>query len=114
MPAARDTEVGMLFGRGALAPMLSTLMMRPQRRSFICGATRRIRRTAANSFCSMSPMQDFVGHLLERHGARGAGVVDDDVDLAERLHHLVVGALDVGGDADVGLHADDAAPWRSS
>ena len=54
MPAARDIEVGMLFGRGALAPMLSTLMMRPQRRSFICGATSRINRTAANSFSSRS------------------------------------------------------------
>ena len=34
--------------------MLSTLMMRPQRRSFICGHTRRVSRIAANSFSSKS------------------------------------------------------------
>jgi hypothetical protein len=42
-----------------------------------------------------------VGDLLERPGTRGAGVVHDDVDLAQRRHGFVVGALDVGGDADV-------------
>ena len=50
MPAAREIEVGALPPRGALAPMLSTLMMRPQRRSFICGQTSRVKRSAANSF----------------------------------------------------------------
>ena len=54
MPAARDTEVGALAARGAFAPMLSTLMMRPHLRSFICGMTRRQKRTAANSFSSRS------------------------------------------------------------
>jgi hypothetical protein len=33
MPAARDIEVGMLLGRGALAPMLRTLMMRKPART---------------------------------------------------------------------------------
>ena len=56
-------------------------------------------------------LHDLVGQLLERAVARGAGVVDDDVDLAERLHHLVVGALDVGRGADVGLHADHLLPF---
>ena len=67
MPAARDTEVGMLFGRGALAPMLSTLMMRPQRRSFICGATQPDQPDRGEQLLLDVVMQDFVGHLLERH-----------------------------------------------
>ena len=113
-PAARDIEVGTLSARGALAPMLSTLMMRPQRRSFICGEARRMSRMAANSFCSRSQLQHFVGELLERTGARRAGVVDEDVDLAERPHRLVIAALEVGGDPDVGLHAGDARPSPSS
>ena len=43
-------------------------------------------------------LQDFVGRFLERAGARGAGVVDHDVDLAEGLHRLVIDALDLVGD----------------
>ena len=54
MPAARDTAVGAPFARGAFAPMFSTLMMRPQRRSFICGITSRQNRIAWNSFSSRS------------------------------------------------------------
>ena len=54
MPAAREIEVGALPPRGALAPMLSTLMMRPHLRSFICGQTSRVKRIAANSFWSRS------------------------------------------------------------
>src|SRR6516165_3224871 len=42
---------------GALAPRLSTLMIRPQRRSFICGKTRRFKRIWANSFRSRSACQ---------------------------------------------------------
>ena len=54
-------------------------------------------------------MQDLVGELLERRGARGAGVVDQDVDLAEAFHRLVIGARDIGRDPDVRDHADDLA-----
>ena len=43
-------------------------------------------------------------------GARGAGIVDDDVDLAERLHRLVVGAPDVGRAGDVALDARRRLP----
>jgi hypothetical protein len=50
-------EVGALRARGALAPILSVLMTRPQRRSFICGHTSRVRRMAANSFWSKSSRQ---------------------------------------------------------
>src|SRR5215469_13201454 len=96
MPAPRDIEVGMLLGRGALAPMLRTLMMRPQRRSFIWGVTSRINRTAANSFSSRSSYKISSGDLLEWHRPRRSRIVDDDVDLIERLHHFVVGTLDVG------------------
>jgi hypothetical protein len=56
-PAAREIVVGAEPARGALAPMFSTLMTRPQRRSFICGQTSRVRRMAANSFWSMSSRQ---------------------------------------------------------
>ena len=52
MPAARVIEVGALPARGAFAPILSALITRPQRRSFICGHTSRVSRTAANSFWS--------------------------------------------------------------
>ena len=52
--AARLIEVGALSAPGALAPILSTLMMRPQRRSFICGKIRRQKRTCANSLRSKS------------------------------------------------------------
>ena len=67
MPAARDTEVGMLFGRGALAPMLSTLMMRPQRRSFICGDDQADEADRGEQLLLDVVLQDLVGHLLERH-----------------------------------------------
>src|SRR4030088_2984729 len=36
-------------------------------------------------------LQEFVGQLLERAGGGGAGIVHDDVDLAQRLHRFVVG-----------------------
>jgi hypothetical protein len=57
IPAARVTVVGALWARGALAPVLSTLMMRPQRRSFICGNTSRAKRICANTLRSMSACQ---------------------------------------------------------
>src|SRR5580698_4702100 len=57
MPAARDTAVGAPLARGALAPVFSTLMMRPHFRSFIPGQQRRARRIAANSFRSRSSCQ---------------------------------------------------------
>src|SRR5438132_306523 len=52
--AARLTEVGALSAPGALAPMLSTLMMRPHLRCFICGSRMRQKRIWANSFRSRS------------------------------------------------------------
>ena len=57
MPAARVTAVGPPPGRGALAPILSVLMTRPQRRSLSCGHTSRVSRMAANSFWSKSSRQ---------------------------------------------------------
>jgi hypothetical protein len=59
-------------------------------------------------------LHHLVGQRLERRRVRGAGIVDHDVDLAERLHRLVIGALDVGcirhvcrdaGDLDLRLAA---------
>ncbi len=51
------------LGRGALAPLLSTLMMRPRRRSFIWGAISRINRTvegnARTSFSRPSPAPSY-------------------------------------------------------
>jgi hypothetical protein len=52
--AARLTEVGALSAPGALAPMLSTLMMRPHLRCFICGIRMRQKRICANSLRSRS------------------------------------------------------------
>src|SRR5262245_20372557 len=54
MPAARVTAVGAPLAGGALAPVLSTLMMRPQRCAFMPGNTARDSRMAANSLRSMS------------------------------------------------------------
>ncbi len=51
---AADTAVEAEPAFGALAPMFNTLMIRPHRRSTICGQTRRARRIAANSFRSRS------------------------------------------------------------
>src|ERR1044071_2888636 len=53
--AARLTEVGALSAPGALAPILSTLMMRPHFRSFICGIKMRQKRICANNLRSRSP-----------------------------------------------------------
>jgi hypothetical protein len=52
-------------------------------------------------------LQDLIGELLERSGAGSAGVVDDDIDLAERLRRLAVCPLDLARKRDVGLDADD-------
>ena len=56
-PAARLTLVGVELAFGALAPMLSTLTMRPHLRCFMPGSARRQRRMAANSLRSRSPCQ---------------------------------------------------------
>src|ERR1700733_14388831 len=101
MPAAREIDVGLLLGRGALAPMLSTLMMRPQRRSFICGAASRISRTAANSFNSRSSCRVSSVSLSNGYVLRLA-----------RLPALVLGTLDVAPLADIGLPPDDAGLGR--
>src|ERR1700744_5562262 len=52
--AARLTEVGALSAPGALAPILSTLMMRPHLRCFICGIRMRQKGICANSLRSRS------------------------------------------------------------
>src|SRR5580704_3399470 len=52
--AARLTEVGALSAPGALAPILSTLMMRPHLRCFICGKRMRQKRICANNLRSRS------------------------------------------------------------
>ncbi len=92
MPAARDTAVGALAGRGALAPILSTLMMRPQRRSFMPGSARRASRIAREQLEVEIVLPDRVGDLLELAGLRRAGIVDEDVDLAEGVDDGAPGA----------------------
>ena len=57
-------------------------------------------------------LQEFVGQLFKRAGGRRAGIVHDDVDLAERLHYFVVGTLDVSGERHVALDADDTPAVR--
>ena len=57
VPAAREIVVGAEPARGALEPMLSTLMTRPHFRSFIPGQASRVSRMAANTFWSMSSRQ---------------------------------------------------------
>ena len=52
---------------------------------------------------------DLVGDILEGAGARGAGIVHNDVDLAERLHCRSVSALQVGSIGHVALQADDTS-----
>jgi hypothetical protein len=54
-------------------------------------------------------LPDFVGDGFEGAGAGLAGVVDDDVDAAEAVHDIVIGALDVGGFGDIALDGEDAA-----
>ena len=46
---------------------------------------------------------------LEGAGARGAGIVHNDVDLAERLHRRCVSALQVGSIGHVALQGDDTS-----
>jgi hypothetical protein len=50
---------------------------------------------------------DLVRDLLEGRGARGAGIVHHDVDLAEGVHRLVVGAADIRSDTYIGHDAGD-------
>src|SRR3989441_269156 len=52
-----------------------------------------------------------LGIVGEGHPGRSRGprVVDEDVDLTERLAHAVDHRLDVGGAGDVGLHGEDLA-----
>ena len=97
MPAAREIVVGALPSRGALAPMLSTLMTRPQRCAPSSGPGEPRQPDGGEHFLIDILTPDLVGDLLERAVARGAGIVDDDVDLAEGLCGLVVDTLDVGG-----------------
>src|SRR5262245_9817520 len=56
---------------------------------------------------------DLLGDLLERAGARFAGIVHHDVDLAQRRHGFVVGAADIGRDRHVALHRNDAPARRA-
>ena len=56
-PAARLTLVGVELAPGALAPMFSTLTMRPQLRLRMPGSARRASRMAANSLRSRSLCQ---------------------------------------------------------
>src|SRR5262245_46525302 len=107
-PAARVIEVGALRARGALgadiervddAPPAPRLHLRP-------GEPRQPDRREQLLIEILAP--DVVGDLLERTGARGAGIVHDDVDLAERLHGLVIGPLDIRGNGDVALDGVDA------
>src|SRR5215211_1652768 len=101
MPAARETDVGVEAAAGALAPTLSTLMMRPQfprlhaRPDQPAEADRR-KQLQVEVF-----LPDLVGDGLERHRARGAGVVDEDIDPAKILHDLVVGRGNIGSFGDV-------------
>jgi hypothetical protein len=50
--------------------------------------------------------------FFESAGARGAGIVHQDVDLAERPHRLLIRALQVGGNGDVARNADNARLGR--
>src|SRR5262249_37508711 len=52
---------------------------------------------------------DLVADLLEGAVARGAGIVNPDVDVAEGPGGSLVDALDVGRDADVARNGGDAA-----
>ena len=57
----------------------------------------------------MSPIRISSVTFSERHGAREVPALLTMMStLPERLHHLVVDALNVGGNADVGLRPDDA------
>ena len=109
MPAARDTEVGALFGRARLGADIEHVDDAAPAPLLHLRHDQTDQADGGEQFLLDVVVQDVVGQLLERHGARRAGVVDDDVDLAERIHHLAVGALDVRGLADVGRNADHLA-----
>src|SRR5262245_1631010 len=112
MPAARVIEVGALPPRGALAPMLSTLMMRPQRRSFICGHTSRVSRMAANSFWSKSCCRNSSVSFSNGLVADVPALFTTMSILPSGLHYFVVGTLDIGGARHVALDADDPSAVR--
>ena len=109
MPAARETEVGMLAGTRRLgadvehvddAAPAPLLHLRPHQAD---------QADRGEQLLVKILLQDLVGERLELAVARGAGIVDDDVDLAERAHGLVVDALHVGRVPDVALHRGDAS-----
>ena len=85
-------------------------MTRPQRRSFICGHDQPRQPDRGEQLLIEVVLQEFVGQLLEWPGCRRAGIVHDDVDLAERLHGVVVSPANIGGNSDV---ADDGVNTSS-
>ena len=92
IPAARDTEVGVDPAAGALAKVLSTLMMRPHLRFLHARPDQAAEADRREQFQIEILLPDLVGHVLERHRARGAGIVDENIDLAEIRDDLAVGA----------------------
>ncbi len=114
MPAAREIVVGAEFCARRLgadvehvddAAPLAFLHLRPNQPRQPYGR---------KQFLIEIGLQDFVGEIFERAGARRAGIVDDNVDLAERLHRLVIDALHVVGDTDIALRARRSCPLRLS
>ena len=101
--------VGALRALGVFAPTLSMLITRPQRRSFICGHARRVESNGGKEFLIEVLLHGLVRQILELTGSRRPGIVDDDIDLAQREHDLVVGSLHPGGVRHVGRDRDDAA-----
>ena len=101
MPAARDTEVGRRCGRRRLgadvqhvddAAPFARLHARPDQPA---------EADRGEQFEVEVFLPDLVGHGLERHRARGSGIVDEDVDRAEIGDDLVVGFGNIGGLRDV-------------
>ena len=105
-PAARLTLVGVELALGALAPMFSTLTMRPHLRSRMPGSASAAEADGGEQFEVEIALPVLVGHRVERLGMADAGIVHHDVDLAEIGHDLLAGLGDrlrLGDVAGIGL-----------
>ena len=88
--------------RGTIADTLPMLMMRPRFCCFMIFIASRLHRNAEVRLVSMICCQSESVQVRGRNGLRDAGIVDQDVEAAERVHRRLEQVEDVGFLAHVG------------
>ena len=91
MPAARDTEVGVEAGGGALARGIEHVDDAAPFALFHARPHQPAEADRGKQFEVEILLPHLVGHRFERHRARRAGIVDENVDLAEIPDDLLKG-----------------------